>query len=104
MAQSWAESTRDTYNYGQYINQFPPNTIKVIREFEWIQKKICRHKMSIMLNEICINKEMLSKYTYTYIYISSYVWYIHEYKCFYLWSFFFFAYIYILYIDVSLDL
>ena len=27
-----AESTRDTYNYGQYLNQFPPNTIKVIRE------------------------------------------------------------------------
>ena len=60
MAQSRAESTRDTYNYGQYINQFPPNTIKVIREFERIQKKICRHKMSIMFNEICI---------YIYIYI-----------------------------------
>ena len=44
MAQSQAESTRDTYNYGQYINQFPPNMIKVIREFERIQKKICRHK------------------------------------------------------------
>ena len=43
MAQSRAESTRDTYNYEQYINQFPPNTIKVIREFERIQKKICRH-------------------------------------------------------------
>ena len=51
MAQSRAESTRDTYNYGQYINQFPPNTIKVIWEFERIQKKICRHKMSIMFNE-----------------------------------------------------
>ena len=62
MAQSQAESTRDTYNYGQYLNQFPPNTIKVIREFERIQKKICRHKMSIMLNEICI-------YIYIYIYI-----------------------------------
>ena len=54
MAQSRAESTRDTYDYGQYINQFPPNTIKVIREFERIQKKICRHKMSFMFNEICI--------------------------------------------------
>ena len=43
MAQSRAESTRDTYNYGQYLNQFPPNTIKVIREFERIQKRICRH-------------------------------------------------------------
>ena len=54
MAQSRAESTRDTYNYGQYLNQFPPNTIKVIQEFERIQKKICRHKMSIMFNEIVI--------------------------------------------------
>ena len=63
MAQSRAESTRDTYNYGQYLNQFPPNTIKVIREFERIQKKICRHKMSIMFNEICI-----------YIYISETRW------------------------------
>ena len=54
MAQSRAESTRDTYNYRQFINQFPQNTIKVIREFERIQKKICRHKMSIMFNEICI--------------------------------------------------
>ena len=69
MAQSRAESTRDTYNYGQYLNQLPPNTIKVIREFERIQKKICRHKMSIMFNEICINEEMLPKYTYIYIYI-----------------------------------
>ena len=69
MAQSWAESTRDTYNYGQYINQFPPNTIKVIREFERIQKKIYKQKMSIMFNEICINEEMLPKYTYIYIYI-----------------------------------
>ena len=64
MAQSPAESTRDTYNYGQYLNQFPPNTIKVIREFEQIQKKICRHKMSIMFNETCINEEMLLKYIY----------------------------------------
>ena len=73
MAQSWAESTRDTYNYGQYINQFPPNMIKVIREFEQIQKKICRHKMSIMFNEICINEERLPEYTYIYIYIYIYV-------------------------------
>ena len=69
MAQSRAESTRDTCNYGQYLNQFPPNTIKVIREFERIQKKICRHKVSLMFNEICINEEMLPKYTYIYIYI-----------------------------------
>ena len=71
MAQSRAESTRDTYKYGKYLNQFPPNKIKVIREFEQIQKKICRHKMFIMFNEICINEEILPKYTYIYIYIVS---------------------------------
>ena len=59
MAQSQAESTRDTSNYGQYKNQFPPNTIKAIQEYERIQKKICRQKMSIMFNKICINEEML---------------------------------------------
>ena len=72
MAQSRTESNRDTYNYGQYINQFHPNTIKVKkkeREFEGTQKKIYRHKMSIIFNEICINEEMLPKYIYIYIYI-----------------------------------
>ena len=73
MAQSRAESTRDTYNYGQYINQFPPNTMKVIREFERIQKKICRHKMSIMFKEICINEEMLPNCIYIYIYMHIYI-------------------------------
>ena len=34
-----------------------------------IQKKICRHKMSIMFNEICINEEMLPKYAYIIIII-----------------------------------
>ena len=61
MAQSRAESTRDTCNYGQYINQFPQNTIKVIREFERIQKKIHLY---------------IYIYTYTYIYIYIYT-YIH---------------------------
>ena len=64
MAQSRAESTRDTYNYGQYINQFPPNTLKATQEYKQTQKKICRQKMSIMFNEICIYEEMLPKYIY----------------------------------------
>ena len=59
-------NTLNLDNYGQYINKFPPNTIKVIREFERTQKKICRHKMSIMFNEICIKK--CCQYIYIYIY------------------------------------
>ena len=41
VAQSRAESTWDIYNYGKYINQFLPNTIKSIRQYERINKKIC---------------------------------------------------------------
>ena len=47
--------------------------IKAIRQYEWINKKIYRQKMSIMFNEICINEEMLPKYTYIYIYIYIYI-------------------------------
>ena len=65
MAQSWAESTWEITNYERFINQFPLNIIKSIRQFERInKKKICRQKMSIMFNQICINEEMLPKYTY----------------------------------------
>ena len=62
MAQSRAESTREINDYGKYINQFPLNTIKSIRLYERISKKICRQKIFIMFNEICI-------YIYIYIYI-----------------------------------
>ena len=67
MAQSRAESTWEINNYGKYINQFPPNTIKSIRQYERINKKICRQKMSIIFNEICINEKMLPVYIYIYI-------------------------------------
>ena len=46
MAQSRAGNTWDIYNYGKYINQFLPNMIKAIWQYEWINKKICRQKMS----------------------------------------------------------
>ena len=41
-------------HYGKYINQFPPNIIKSIRQYERINKKICRQKMFIIFNEIYI--------------------------------------------------
>ena len=82
MAQSRAGSTRDAYNYGQYINQFLLNTIKAIREYEQIQKKIYRQKMSIMFNEICINEEMLPIYIYTHTHTHVYTYiYIYIYVC-----------------------
>ena len=63
IAQSRAESIRDTYNYGQYINQFPPNTIKAIREYERIQKKICRQK-PVPSHKAHINQDWLAKNTH----------------------------------------
>ena len=66
MAQSRAENTSEINNYGKYINQFPPNTIKSIRQYERINKKICRQKMPIIFSEICINEEMLPKYTHAH--------------------------------------
>ena len=68
MAQTRTGSTWEINNYGRYINQFPSNIIKLIWQFERINKKICRQKMSIMFNQICINEEMLLKY-YIYMYM-----------------------------------
>ena len=39
MAQSRAENTWEIYNYGRFINQFLPNTIKSIQQYERINKK-----------------------------------------------------------------
>ena len=50
MTQSRAESTWNIDNYGKYINQFPPNTIKAIWQYLRINKEICRQKMPIMFN------------------------------------------------------
>ena len=58
MAQSQAESTWEINNHGKYINQFPPNTIKSIRQHERINKKIFRLK--IIFNEICIYMKILN--------------------------------------------
>ena len=69
MAQSLAKSSWEINNCGKYINQFPLNTIKSIRQYERINKKICRQKMCIIFNEICINEETLPIYIYIYIYI-----------------------------------
>ena len=72
MAQDWAESTKETINYGRFINQFPLNIIRSIRQLDRIYIKICRQKMLILFNQICINEKMLSIYIYIYIYSTSF--------------------------------
>ena len=60
----------DPFEFPYYFYQFPPNTIKVIREFERIQKKICRHRMSIMFMKYALKKKCcLNIHIYIYIYI-----------------------------------
>ena len=63
----WAVAVCSVYSY------FPPNTIKSIRQYGRINKKICRQKMSIIFNEICINGEMLPKYTHTHTHVYIYI-------------------------------
>ena len=68
MTQDQADSTRVTISYGSFINQFLSDTVKSIWQLERTYTKIYRQKMSILCKEICINKEMLPKYTHTHTY------------------------------------
>ena len=69
VAQNWRESTSEPINYGRFINQFLPDAIKSTQWLKRINIKMCRQRMSVLFNQICITEEMLSKYTHTYIYI-----------------------------------
>ena len=55
MAQSQEESTWEISNYGRFINKFPPNIIRSIRQFERIDKKY-------------VDKRCLCSYIHIYIY------------------------------------
>ena len=63
-AQSRTESTWEINNHGRYINQFPPNIIKSIRQYERINKKYV-HKKCLL----CSTKFVLMKKCFQYIYI-----------------------------------
>ena len=76
-----ARSTWEITNYRRFINQYQPNIIRSIQQFDKINKKICRQKMSIIFNQICINAEMLPIYIYIYIYIYMTTWKIFVKKC-----------------------
>ena len=68
MVQSWAESTREINPHGRFINQFPPNVIRSIEQFERINKKICRQKMAMeqILLAYGIPKETVASITILY--------------------------------------
>ena len=64
MVQSWAEYTWEITNYGRFINQFPPNIIRSIRQFKRINKKYVDKKCVL-----CSIKYVLMKKCSQYIYI-----------------------------------
>ena len=66
-----AESTWEKNNYGRFINQFPLNIIKSIRQYERINKKIYRPKMSIMFVKYVLI--LIYIYIYIYIYIKHFI-------------------------------
>ena len=39
MAQDWAESIKENVNYGRFINQLPLDIIKLMWQFERVDKK-----------------------------------------------------------------
>ena len=47
-----------------YIYIYNEKRLPFSSSITFINKKICRQKMSIMFNQICINEELLPKYTY----------------------------------------
>ena len=57
MAQECSESTWEPVKYGKFISQFQPDIITSIQQFERI--KICRKRMSIIFDQMCLNEEML---------------------------------------------
>ena len=65
VAQDRTESSKEPINYGSFINQFPLDTMKSMRRLERTYTKMCRKRVSISFNEICI-EEMLPKYTNTH--------------------------------------
>ena len=47
--------------------QFQQKIVTSIQQDGRINTKICRQEMSILFNQICLNEEMIPRYTHTYI-------------------------------------
>ena len=67
MAQDETKNTMEQTDYGMFINQFRLDIITLIRQHEMINTKICRQKMYILFNQICLNEEIFPKYTHIYV-------------------------------------
>ena len=69
MAQNWAEITWEISNYGRFINQFPLNIIRSIRQFEKIKKKY------VDKNVYNVQSNMYQWRNAAKIYIYIYIWF-----------------------------
>ena len=58
MAQDQAEITREPIDYGRFINQFPPNTLKSMQRLERIYTKMykgCLYRLTKYIHiRICV--------------------------------------------------
>ena len=61
MAQDEAKCTREPIKYGKFINEFHQDIITSTQQYEWMNTNICRQKMSIWFNQICLNADILPK-------------------------------------------
>ena len=50
-------------NYGEILMRVPENTRKELRNYENKNKKLIEIKWSISFNNICLNENILPKYT-----------------------------------------
>ena len=71
MAYEGFQSARN--NFGKFIYQFHPETKTLIRKLERILNKLFWQNLSLLFNETCLNKWLLSNHTHTPIYIYIYI-------------------------------
>ena len=61
-------------NSGKFIHQFQPERKTFIRKLERFLIRLYRQNVSLLFNQTCLNKRLLSNNTYTiYIYIYIYI-------------------------------
>ena len=66
MAQDRVESTREAIYHGRFVNQFPPDIIKLMRLFERIITKYVDKGCQYSLIELILTKKRTHTHTHTH--------------------------------------
>ena len=73
MAQDRAKSTRLKFSCGNFINQYPPDTIKSIRKLERTYAKMCRQNISISMTYALMKKCCKNAHTHTHTHTHTHI-------------------------------